>query len=66
MSAHRCTSTHPIDLASGRVLAPGESADLDPHDPHHAALIADGSLMALAERAPRSSPSAPEHKEADR
>jgi hypothetical protein len=37
-------STHPQSLVSGRVLAPGESAEVS-DDPHDRALIADGALI---------------------
>jgi hypothetical protein len=42
---------HPLDLASGRVLSPGEpiaTSDLDLKDPHNAALVRDGSLIESA------------------
>ena len=41
-----CTSTHPVDLNDGRVLAPGDTAEgIDVYLPHNAALIADGHLI---------------------
>lgn len=36
----------PVDLDTGRVLAPGETCDADLADPHNAALIASGTLVA--------------------
>lgn len=40
----RVRSPHPVDLASGRMCAPGEDVLADPSDPHDAALIDDGVL----------------------
>lgn len=37
---------HPVDVADGRTLAPGEAiTDLDLDDPHNAALVEDGALL---------------------
>ena len=44
MNRHRVTSSHPVDLASGRVAAPGDIVDADPKAAHDAALIAAGHL----------------------
>jgi hypothetical protein len=39
------TGTHPVDLADGRPLAPGETAtDVDLNDPHNADLEEQGLL----------------------
>lgn len=46
MPEYRNVSTHPVSLASGRVLAPAESAAVS-DDPHDRALIADGALIAV-------------------
>lgn len=45
MKRYRSVARTPIDLADGRTLAPGESAELDAGAPHNAALIADGRLL---------------------
>lgn len=50
METYKLVLTHPQDLASGRVLAPGETAELsasDERDPHNAALIEDGALIVV-------------------
>lgn len=41
---HTNVSTHPVSLASGRVLAPGEASPIS-GDAHDRALIADGTLV---------------------
>lgn len=44
----RCVSQHPEDLASGRVVAPGEvfpASALDPKDPHDQRLTAEGLVI---------------------
>lgn len=51
---HRSHAPHPLALADGRVIAPGEPAMVEPADPHDAALIADGALVAVTPAAPRS------------
>ena len=43
-------STHPQPLASGRILAPGETADLDLEHAHDNALHQDGVLAATETR----------------
>ena len=43
---------HPEDLADGRVLAPGEEADIkkeDLEDPHNQRLIEEGILIELSD-----------------
>lgn len=41
-------STHPIDLADGRPLGPGESAgDVDTNDPHNADLVESGLIAVV-------------------
>lgn len=41
-----CVATHPIDLADGRSLEPGErAASIDVNDPYNAQLIEAGSLL---------------------
>lgn len=49
-----CTSTHPVDLPSGRVIAPGEQAEgVDTNDPHARALVLDGHVIVLKGMTPR-------------
>lgn len=38
-------SSHPVTLASGRPLAPGEHADTDMKDPHDKGLRDSGQLI---------------------
>lgn len=48
----KCVSTHPEDLADGRILAPGEYADLDDEaqkDPHNQRLIEEDILIDASE-----------------
>ena len=47
MQQYKATAPHSVTLATGRALAPGETADLDPTDPYHAALVEDGQLTAV-------------------
>lgn len=47
---YKWVGNHPQDLASGRVLAPGEKCELTPkeqEDPHNAALIESGGLITV-------------------
>lgn len=44
---HRSHVNHPLCLATGRMLGAGEVAEVDPDDPHDAALIAAGDLVAV-------------------
>lgn len=53
MSRYMSVSRHAEDLADGRVLAPGERADIDPEAPHNQALIEDGRLIPAPEPAPK-------------
>lgn len=49
---HKWVGNHPQDLASGQMLAPGETAELsddEMRDPHNAALIAEGGLIPLSD-----------------
>lgn len=48
-------AVHPVDLASGRVAAPGSVVDADPQAAHDAALIEDGVLVQAAPK-PRRQP----------
>jgi hypothetical protein len=44
-----CTATHPVDLADGRSLAPGQSADdVSVTNHHNKALVEGGSLTVLS------------------
>lgn len=48
------TTIYPVDLADGRSLAPGESADdIDTNLPHHRALVLDGDLRVSEGSTPR-------------
>lgn len=50
---YKYVGTHPQDLADGRMLAPGELADLDDEalqDPHNAALVEEGKLIEADEK----------------
>lgn len=52
---YRVSSTHPEDLADGRVLGAGEQiTDLDASDPHNKRLIDDGRLVKIATAKKRS------------
>jgi hypothetical protein len=45
-----CTSTHPVDLDSGKVLGPGEHAlSIDLDHPHNADVIANGHLIVIGD-----------------
>lgn len=51
---YKWVGTHPQDLASGQVLAPGETAELSDEDVRHShneSLIADGGLIPLDDQA---------------
>lgn len=41
---HRNITAGPVPLASGQILAPGDTAHVS-DDPHDLALIADGALL---------------------
>ena len=45
LSLYRSHSPHAIALADGRMLSPGEEAEVDPDETQNAALIADGVLV---------------------
>lgn len=48
------TSTHPVDLSTGRSLAPGETAEeVDTEHPHQRALVIDGHLRVEEGTTPR-------------
>lgn len=44
---HLNRATHPVSLASGRPLAPGDTGAPDLDDPHDKALVDDGTLIAI-------------------
>ncbi len=44
-------ATHPVDLADGRMLAPGETADIDTRRPAPPCLIDAGLLIPISPRA---------------
>jgi hypothetical protein len=46
---HRNRATHPVSLASGRPLAPGEEGKADLRDPHDQALMDAGHLIQVDE-----------------
>ena len=47
-SSYLCISSHSVDVASGRVIAPGETIELPAElAPHDAQLVADGHLAAV-------------------
>lgn len=49
---YKNVGNHAFDLASGRVLAPGETDELsdeDVKDPHNASLIDDGNLIPVGD-----------------
>lgn len=43
----KCIASHPVDLDDGRILARGESGQIDETTPHNAALIDGGALLEL-------------------
>jgi hypothetical protein len=45
-----CSSTHPEDIDTGRVLAIGETAEVDETSPHNAHLIEEGRLTLVEAR----------------
>jgi hypothetical protein len=54
---YKLVGDHPEDLADGRVLGPGEEADLDKEavgDPHNQRLIEEGLLIESEEEKPKS------------
>ncbi len=42
---YRVAVDHPVDLANGRVVEPGETVSKLSDDPHDEALVADGLLV---------------------
>lgn len=44
---HRSHVSHTLCLSTGRMLGAGEVAEADPDDPHDAALIEAGHLVAV-------------------
>lgn len=40
----KATAPHPVGLSGGRILAAGETGDVDPSDPHNDSLITTGQL----------------------
>lgn len=51
---YKWVGSHPQDLASGQMLAPGETAELsdeEVRDPHNETLIADGGLIPVDDKA---------------
>lgn len=54
MSRYRVSSTHPVDIASGAVFAPGETAvGVDSEDPHDKRLIEEGVLVETTSSKPK-------------
>lgn len=43
----RIGGAHPVDLATGRMAAPGEIVDVDAGHPHHLALLGSGGLRPI-------------------
>ncbi len=44
---------HPVTLASGRPLAPGDQTDADLSDPHDSQLVDDGVLTVVPKPTPK-------------
>lgn len=58
---YKWVGDHPQDLASGLMLAPGETAELsddDVRDPHNVTLIDDGVLIPVGEGTAAAGPNA--------
>lgn len=47
MALVQSLSEHLLDLTGGAQLEPGETANVDPDEPHEAAMIADGLLLVI-------------------
>lgn len=47
MADYLVSSTHPEDLASGRVVEPGEIVEVDVKDSHNRRLVDDGRLILI-------------------
>jgi hypothetical protein len=45
LSIVKCSSDHPEDLTGGRMLAPGEYAEVDLSDEHNKNLVDEGHLL---------------------
>lgn len=55
-----CVASHPVDLADGRSLEPGEVADgIDVNDPHNAQLVESDAILVRQAKAPAPSTAAP-------
>lgn len=53
-------ANHPIDLSSGRTLAPGEEAEADLDDTHNKSLVDDGLAVEIkVETKPQAKAAAP-------
>jgi hypothetical protein len=49
----RVRSTHPVDIACGQMVGPGESTpNVDPKQSHDKRLIEEGTLVELASKRP--------------
>ncbi len=48
-STYRCVSTHPVDLADGRIVAPGDVVQPDLNLEHDRLLVESGLLIENAE-----------------
>jgi hypothetical protein len=60
MAEYRNVGDHVVDLADGRMLGPGEFADLsseDAEDPHNQDMISSGVLLAVDEGQEKAEPS---------
>jgi hypothetical protein len=54
LASVRCSDAKAVDLAGGRVLAPGEDADrVDLRDPHNRALADEGRIVELDDSEPK-------------
>jgi hypothetical protein len=49
MTDVKCVSRHAEDLDDGRMIAPGEVADVDLNHPHNKRLLDEGSVVLLDE-----------------
>lgn len=66
----RARGNKPVSLSGGRVLAPGETGEVDTSDPHDSRLITDGHLVRVEKAAPKrvsrkAKPKEPEASEAE-
>lgn len=61
---YRVTSSHPEDLADGRVVGPGEVvSDVDISIPHNQRLLDDGAIVKIQVAKKKGKPDNPEVKE---